>query len=170
MNSKTLIEKLELVPENIFGEAAVQPLLYVDAARYRVAAMRSRSQAAAELEYTKARVAAAIRARLTEAGEKVTEKLIEQRVATHKLCRAASEKMDRAQETEEFAKLLLDAYRMRRDAIRIIGEGQIAEGIRGGHEVDRLEQHRRLAKRARDLDSRRGEVHEAPANDEPDDQ
>jgi len=167
ITADVLIKRLALVDENVLVEAAQQPLRFVDAARYRVAAMKNRAQVTAELGYLKSRLAMAIRAKGNEAGERVTDKACAERVEKHRLVRALSAKLDRALELEEFARLIMEAYRMRRDAIRVIAETQIAEGVKEGHEVDRIEQRRRLHTAARNLEQKRSRI-EAPGNDDPD--
>lgn len=155
IDANSLIARLPLVDENILGEAAKQPILFVDAMRYRVAAMKRRAEAQAEFDYMRSRIALAIRAKRTELGEKVTEATLNARVEKHPKIREMRAAVERAFEAEEFAKLMLEAYRMRRDAIRVIAEAQIAEGMRGSHELERIQQGARIRKTARDLDERR---------------
>jgi len=158
INSETLISHLALVDENILAEAARQPILFLDAARYRVAAMRHRAQANAELDYRRSRIALTIRARKDASGEKkFTEAALKEKVESQTAIRELRDKTERSYEAEEFSKLILEAYRMRRDAIRVIAESQIAEGMRGSKETDqiardqvrasarRLEEQRRIA-------------------------
>lgn len=149
MDVDKIIETLPLVDTNILEEAARQPLLYLDATRYRVECMRIRSQAAARVDYLEARVATVIRDRHRTAGRKVSEAQVKELVAQNKKLRLAMRDQARAEEDEEFAKLLLDAFRQRRDAIRITAETRIAEGMRESHELDRIEERRKLASTAR---------------------
>ena len=157
VQAESLIGKLPLVDENILAEAAKQPILFIEAARYRVTAMRVRAKAVAELEARKSTLALRIRAKKTSA-RSITENAIKETVESQKSVIALRDRVEKAYALEEFSKLILEAYRQRRDAIRIIGETQIAEGIRGSHEVDRLEQSRKLRNRARDLEERRRRV------------
>jgi len=159
ITAESLIQSLALVDENILAEAARQPILFIDAARYRVAAMRGRAQAAAELDATRSRVALVLRARNSTAGEKkMTDAGVKDKVETQTVVRTLRGSMERAYEVEELSKLILEAYRMRRDAIRVIAETQIAEGMRGSKEVERIEQTRKIHARARTLDARRNQV------------
>lgn len=158
INSDTLIENLALVDENILAEAARQPLLFIDAVRYRVHAMRKRSQAVAELDYRKSRLALSIRGKRSEAGEKATNALVDAMVEKHSIVRGLRDNVERAFELEEFSKLILEAYRMRRDAIRVIAESQIAEGRSGVNEVERIEQSKRIRASVRKLDEKRNRV------------
>ena len=165
INADTLIKRLPLVDENILAEAALQPLRFVDSARFRVVAMKQRAQAAAELEYKRSRLGQIIRARGAEAGERITDKSCNERVEQHSQIREMRDKLDRALEVEEFARLIMEAYRMRRDAIRVIAETQIAEGVKETREIDHIDQRRKIHNAARRLEERRGRI-EAPGNDE----
>jgi len=167
IDSNLLIKRLALVDENILAEAALQPQRFVDAARYRVEAMKQRAQAQAELEYRRSRLALAVRAKVAASGERATDKNTAERVENHSMIRELRAKLDRALEVEEFARLIMEAYRMRRDAIRVIAETQIAEGVKESRELEHIEQRRKVNRVARSLAERRQRV-EAPANDEVD--
>jgi hypothetical protein len=67
-------------------------------------------------------------------------------------------RLDVLEAQEEFAKLLLEAFRMRRDSLRIIAEGQLAEGRRESGEVERIEARSRLVRKARELDEERHHI------------
>lgn len=155
MDVDVLIDKLSLVAENILEEAANQPLAYVEASRYRVDKMRVRAHAAANLEYLRARVGMLLRQRFRANGEKVTEWAVKERVTCNKKVRIAIRTLDNAEAEEEFAKLLLDAYKQRRDAVRIIGESQLAEGTRGTRELEYIQQKDKMRKVAREVQSAR---------------
>lgn len=160
IDSELLIQRLALVDENILGEAARQPVLFIDAVRYRVAAMRRRAQAITEFDYQRSRVALAIRAKRNAEGEKITETALKERVEKHSVVRGLRNQVDRAYEAEEFAKLIIEAYRMRRDAIRVIAESQIAEGMRESKEIEHIEQRQKMRHVAIDLEERRSRVKE----------
>ena len=88
----------------------------------------------------------------------------------HSKIRELRAKLDRALELEEFARLIMEAYRMRRDAIRVIAETQIAEGVKETREIDHIEQRRKVRNVAMKLEEKRSRIreHAAPANDDPD--
>ena len=155
MEIDELIDKLSLVAENILEEAAGQPLLFIEASRYRVARMRGTKKAKAWLDYLESRVALLHRQRARANDDKMTEAAVRERVLTNKKVRLARRALDDAEAHEEFAKLLLDAYRQRRDAVRIIGESQLAEGTREGRELEYIAQKKKMRERARELARRR---------------
>ena len=161
ITSESLIKKLALISENIMGEAARQPALFIDAARYRVSKMRRRSQAVAELEVMRSKLALTIRAKKSASGSKLLrEGAVKEKITAHSVIQRLTAEMERAYEAEEFSKLILEAYRMRRDAIRVIAEGEIAEGIRGTRELERAEQRGKILQRARTLDAQRNRLKE----------
>jgi hypothetical protein len=149
-----LIKLLAVVDENIINEAIRQPLLFVDAARYRVSKMREVSRSIARLESFVSEFGLRVRAK-GAGDQRLTEGFVKskiQRSPTYKKLQSAVHDAERKQ---EFAKLLLEAYRMRRDAIRIIADEKNYESGKRGAEVERIQQHRRLENRARELHRRR---------------
>ena len=167
LSAQALIAKLALVDENILADAARQPLLFINAARYRVSTMRRRATASAALDAGRASLALRIRAKKEgDGGKKFTEAALKEKLENHSAVRALRADLDRAYEGEEFSKLILEAYRMRRDAIRVIAESQNIEGMRGGHEVERAEQNKKLRSRARRLEEQRRYLEAASPEDE----
>ena len=156
LTSDQLIKELSVLDENVLAEAARQPALFIDAARYRVSKMRKRAQANAALEARWSHLALRIRAQKNEEGERrLTEAALKASVESRRSVKELRAGLERAYEEEEFSKLILEAYRMRRDAIRIIAEAQNIEGIRGTKELEHIEQRNRLRKEAECLDRRR---------------
>lgn len=161
ITSKSLIEKLTVVDENILAEAARQPLLFVDAARYRVHKMRRRAQADAALDY--ARSSLGLKTRKAPSEDRLTEGAVKAIIDTDKNICVLRAGLDEAEAQEELAKLILEAYRYRRDAIRILAEARVYEGMRETAEVEKIETRRKLSRKARELEDRRnrinGELH-----------
>jgi hypothetical protein len=165
MTSKELIEALPIVGENILAEAALQPQYFISAARYRVDRMRDRMQAAARREYLAARLRLLVRSRRNAAGKKVSEGYLDEKIEVYPKHRELRLAVDQALLEEEFSKLILEAYRHRRDSIRIIAEAEQYEGSREGAELERLAARKDLVNRARDLEKRRRKL-EPEAMDE----
>jgi hypothetical protein len=149
-----ILRALPVIDENVWAESARQPLLFKDAARYRVSKMRVRSAAKSEMEAFAAQYGLRLRSRL-----KVTEGHIKAKVETHPKYRRLRAAYEEAEAREEFSKLVLEAYRQRRDAIQIIAKHEDIEGNKETAEIERLEQRRNLSLRARSLQSKfnRGE-------------
>jgi hypothetical protein len=84
--------------------------------------MRKRTQAKMQLEAMQAELDAKMRKEARTNGEKITEKEIERNLTLDKSLRGACEGYAQAEEGEEFAKLLVEAFRMRRDCLKIVGD------------------------------------------------
>jgi hypothetical protein len=155
LSARSLIDALPIVDENILVEAAKQPLLFIRASMYRVIKMRKRSQANAKGDYVRARLAMGIRGKKNQLGEKVTEGTLKEKVECDSSVRQLRKEVDLAFAEEEFAKLILEAMRMRRDAIRIIADAKVYEGGRETAEVERVDARRQLVEKARQLEHNR---------------
>lgn len=127
-----LIEALDFAPEDVVEAAVKQPSLFLDAADYRVEAMRRRINAESAYEVAKASQAHELRTDAKETGEKITENSISEALLCNTKLQEFSVALSRSQESEEFAKLLLEAFRMRRDAIRVLADlsGQVMSAER----------------------------------------
>lgn len=150
LNVQSLVESLPIVSENILEEAAIQPLLFLNAARYRVATMKLRSRASIDLDSFRSKVARTIRKQKDKMGQKVTEGTIREIVETHSQVRQKWEAYEEAIEREELAKLVMEAFRMRSSAIKIIAEANMYEGAETGSELSKI-MHKKLAKKAHEL-------------------
>ena len=153
-----LINLLTVVEENVLEEAAAQPALFYEVARYRVARMRKRSQAVAEYDSRRAQLSLSLRAKSATAGEKFTEGTIKDRVDSKIINGPLRKAMEDAYASEELSKLLVEAYRMRRDGIRILAEARQATDFKDTHEVDRIQ--RKLSQKARELTDRKAQLEE----------
>ena len=153
--AKSLVAKLAVIDEDIKREAAEQPQAFIAAARYRVDKMRNRAAAVAKYEEHRASLGLRMRARRDSGGKKPSEGNVKDAVESNSLTQKLHAEMQVAYAYEEFAKLLLEAYRQRRDGIRIIHEAQLAEGGGEMREVLRNEERNRSKKRAIALDRQR---------------
>lgn len=157
--SYSLIKKLAIIDENILVEAANQPLLYMEGAKYRVAKMRKRAEAVARLESEKSLIGLKLRRQKDETGKKAhTEDGIKARTELALIKSGTRAALDRAYEFEELSKLLLQALQMRRDAIRVIAEAHNISGMREDKEISRIQELRATKNRARDLLRQRKEL------------
>ena len=122
VNFKELIEALDVDEMDVITAAKNQAVLYLRAARYRVKKMRARVKAKSFLEAIEAEKALLIRNRDTEKKAKKTESNIKQLVLRHPEVQKAIKALSQAEEEEELAKRLLDAYDHRGKAIRIVAD------------------------------------------------
>lgn len=128
-----LLERLAFVPEDIVEAAAAQPVLYRKAIGYRILKMRDRMAAKAALDVLVARLSLRLRRKARQTGDRVTERNLEALLAFRTDMQTARRVLDGAEEAEEYGKLLLEAYRMRRDCLRIVS-GMLESGL-GLHDV-----------------------------------
>lgn len=148
---KSVLDALPIIDENILAEAAFQPGKFIDASRYRVGRMRWRAYISAKLEALESQLGLAVRARGNADG-RVTEGYVKSKVQKNKQVRRLQSKVREAEQLEEFSKLILEAYRQRRDAIRIIADAELREGDKQSGEFERVTANRRLNIEARKVD------------------
>lgn len=149
-----LISRLAVVDENILYENAMMPMLFVDAARYRVQKMRERS----EIELTLETYVAMYGLQVRRTAVKATEGYIKSRIHRRKKYKALSLALIQAQAREEFSKLLIQAYHMRKTGLEIIANAQRAEGAKGAAQIERKNWHRKLEVEASKLYLRRARL------------
>lgn len=155
MNSKDLIAKIPIVAENYIAAASDQPVLFMEAARYRVAAMRQVAQATANVESAESHLALKIRNRRDEDGKKPTEGAVKDALNGSPRIKEARAARDKAYAVEELAKLILEGYRHRRDALRIIADAQHFEGMKESYELDRIQTRNKARETAQRADKAR---------------
>jgi len=119
---KTLLEKLSFVEEETGPAAREQPMLYLYAARLRVQALRRTEKAKAALKLIRSQKAAKIREEVAGSGERATEGRVGELLTVSKVIQKAEEELRIAEEQEEYTKHILEAYRMRRDALKVVVE------------------------------------------------
>jgi hypothetical protein len=117
-----LLEQLDFSPDNVLAASSEQPGLFLQAIDYRMKAMRSNSQAKMALELSEADVSSSLRKEAKAIGDKTTESALSEQVMLNKSIQVLSKQKRDAEEQDEFAKLLLEAFRMRRDCLRIVGD------------------------------------------------
>lgn len=122
-----LLNKLDFSVEEVSRAAQEQPKLFLTACRFRIQRMRRRSSAEARLESKRAEIGLRIRQKYRSTGDKITEAQLASMILRNSEVGELRERFSRAEEEEEFCKLLLEAFRMRRDAVRIVSEQALAE-------------------------------------------
>jgi len=122
-----LISSLDFMPENVVQAAAEQPKLFLRAADYRMAKYRKYVQAEGRLEAERAATSLRLREQARLNGERLTENHIAELLTVDDNLRRLRAEVESAREADEYAKLLLEAYRMRRDCIRVVAELSSAE-------------------------------------------
>jgi hypothetical protein len=116
---------LELIPfdaANVQEAAADNTALFVKAIEYRIDCFRSRSTAKMALEEAEAQKDVDLRKEARATGDKITEKNIEQLLTLSPRIKQKREEYSKAEALDEYSKLVVEAFRMRRDCLRIIGD------------------------------------------------
>jgi hypothetical protein len=127
---KQLLRKLDFADEDVARAASENPSLYLSAGRFRVKKMRERMTALHRLEIAQAEAGLSLRkVRDAQGKKKYTESQIKERIVLDEAVRLKRRRLDRGYEEEELAKILLDSYRYRKDALRIIVDGNYSEGV-----------------------------------------
>jgi hypothetical protein len=121
---KGLMDKLDFSEEAVIQANREQPGLFLEASRYRVKKMRSRIQSESNLKAEQANASMFLRLKKksAEKGSSFTEGYIRDKVTVHPRVIEAQQVEDNAQVYEEWAKLLLEAYRQRGHAIKTLAE------------------------------------------------
>lgn len=125
---KKLIEDLDFPEEELETAALHQAALFERASRFYIRAMRHTLQLKSALQEREARLSLAIRKVAQEeaaaAGKSrsASEAQISARVKSSKTIAEGYVKLHQAETDEEYLRLLLDAFKMRRDTIRVLAE------------------------------------------------
>lgn len=117
-----LLDKLDIDEVDVVTAAREQPGLYLKAARYRVKKMRSKRKAISELEQMRTELALQIRKKDTVNKRKRTESNIKELLMQKPELVQTMRKVSMAEEEEELAKRLLDAFDHRGKSIRVIAD------------------------------------------------
>lgn len=119
---RELISKLAFTPDNVIGAASEQAVLFHKAVELRLVALHNYLYAKSNLATVRAATGLAFRAQAREADERITEGFLEAKVLMDPSVAVAQTALQEAEVKDESAKLLLEAYRMRRDSFKVIGE------------------------------------------------
>ncbi len=144
-----VIKNLRVVAENIRAEAVNQPILFLEAARYRVDCMRRTSKAKAMREAWESQAWLAAKKKIEARGDRATLDLIKmvmQKEPEFEQHRAA---VDEAEAQEELSKLILTAYRQRRDAVIILADAEGMETSKAMADMVSKEASRKLSMETR---------------------
>jgi hypothetical protein len=124
---KAILDNVDFSVEDVAEAAAKQPRLFLAAVDFRIAKMQELSAAEMVMEETSAERELAIRKEAQQGGDKITEGNIKARLTLDPKVMLVNRKYHEAKSLDERAKLVLEAYRMRRDSIDVIGNLSGAE-------------------------------------------
>jgi hypothetical protein len=119
---EALLSKLGFSPDNVVQVASENPLLFRDAIDFRQQCMRERSRSKMNWERTQAEQGLDLRATYRANGEKLTEDYLKSLLVLDSKVVAAAEEFAKADEAEEYSKLVVEAVRMQRDCLKIVAD------------------------------------------------
>lgn len=122
VNIFRLLKQLDFSDEEVVYASKSQPKLFVEAIRFRVQMMRDRTEIESQLSLAKSKKSAKFRALLKERGERATEGQVQERMGADPEIVSLTAQLNSAEQAEEYAKLLLEAFRMRRDALKVVAD------------------------------------------------
>ncbi len=126
---KHLLKRVEFTQEEIVDASVTQSKLYYDAGVLRVQCMHRKNAAEMELDLVRARISLIIRRKDEEAlrnkqkGEKVekkTESYLKDLITRNEKYQEALAKYNRAVEEEALSKMLIEAFDMRMQGIKVV--------------------------------------------------
>lgn len=123
---KTLLDGLNFEELAIAEAALLQPRLFVACADYRIQLLRKRKSLEASIKSRVTRQSLRLRSKYREMGEKLTEAELKNLLMRNEPIQLAEAELADIEAEEEYSKLLLEAYRMRKDAIQVIAQAQRA--------------------------------------------
>lgn len=121
-SAESLLKHLDFSPEDVVRSASLQPRLFMQAAEYRMEKFRARTTAKMHRDVVKAEQSLQLREEARNAGEKITEAIVEASLLKVPEVLEAEAEYAAADEAQEFAWLLVEAYRQRRDCLRIVSD------------------------------------------------
>ncbi len=122
MSVKELVKRLAYTEESVMLAGQDQASLFKIAADHRIAAYRALQYAQNQLDQLKAATELAYRAEAVALGEKMTDSIAEAKVASDPKVVELQQKLSDAKTEDESMKLLLEAYRQRRDSLEVVAQ------------------------------------------------
>ena len=134
-NVLSLLDCVGFAPENAVEAAAILPRLFVKAIDYRKECLFEKSEAKLTAKRVNAEVELDIRNEARVNDEKITENHIKAKLVLDNKVSKAERDLERAENFDEYSKLVVDAFRMQRDCLQVV-KGLISDEIRQGRALD----------------------------------
>jgi hypothetical protein len=113
----TLLDLVPFSPEGVVEAACGNTALYVDAIRYRLRCLEEASSAKREWETACAEKDLQLRQQARASGDKITEGYIDAKILLDKKIARLAEAHERAETHDEYSKLIVKVFEMRRDLL-----------------------------------------------------
>ena len=125
---KNLLQRIDFSPEDVIQATAENTRMFRQAVDYRMEQVKYRNVAKMQLEEAEAAAELLLRADARDTREKITENHIKAHLLVNPELHDRREARNRADEHEEYSKLLIDMVKMRRDCLQIIQGLAMTEG------------------------------------------
>lgn len=126
-----LLAGLVLSEDRLAESALNQPVLFAQAAKWRVEAIRKLAMYEGQLKTLKAEKSLEFRRKADAEGDKVTEAGMTARIEADAEVVALAKKLRNATALDEYSNLIVQAYRARGNSIRVIADLKSAEVYHG---------------------------------------
>lgn len=117
-----LLDQIEFSPENVVQATAVNSVLFKQSLDYRLERMLEKSRVDMNNKRVRAETELSIREKAKQRGEKITESHISSLLIIHPLIVTSDDELENAKTYDEYSKLVVEAFRMRRDCLKIVAE------------------------------------------------
>ncbi len=139
VNVKALLDRIDFSTDNVVAAAAENAPLFRIAIDYRIECLRLRTAAKMTWEVAKAEKELKLRHEARSNGDRITERHVDALLLVDPKIVVLHKEYSKADETDEYSKLIVEAFRMRRDCLRIIGDLtpddlSIQRALEAGHE------------------------------------
>jgi len=115
-----ILDQVDFEDEEVEHAARTLPKCFLEAARYRIRILRKRQGLEQKLDASRVDAAISARANAYGSGTKITEAGIKELVEGDEVVRANVAVVKDAQQLEEFAKLLVECFRMKKSAVQVV--------------------------------------------------
>jgi len=117
-----LLAKIDFSPDRVVDAAAENAVLFVEAIHYRLECLEDSTNTKMEWEKARAERSLEIRKEASDNGVKTTEAGVEALLLVDKRVSKLAQDRAKAEIQDEYSKLVVEAFRMRRDCLKIVGE------------------------------------------------
>jgi len=108
------------ISDDVAGSAVRCATLFVDAIEFRRECLEKRATAKLDMERAETEKSLALRREFRSVGDKATEKNLEELTSVSPRVRQKVDAFQKADAADEYSKLVIDAFRMWRDCLRMV--------------------------------------------------
>ena len=123
-----LLGKIDFQPEGVVHAAAENSRLFMQAVDFRMTKLHAYNAAKLRLERDEAELDLKLRKDARETGDKITEGAIKAILLVDEDLHLQRERLNSAEEAHEYARCVVEIFRMRRDCLQIVQGLAMTEG------------------------------------------